>query len=471
MNKNHLAKIFLTLLIMLFSKKVYAAVSFSEIAWMGGPNSSADEWIELFNSGDALSIDGYVIESQSKKLSINLSGSIEKNDYYLIERTDDDSVPGITADLVASFGTGLNNAGDDIYLKDPNGNIIDSLLFSSGWPAGDNTTKETMQKISGSWLTAKATPKKPASGEIVTDKKTTDENTATSVGGIGSSIAGAPAKPKPDLSNFEIRLLNDAFTLSKIKFEIIDVDQAGTPIFYNVYKVNFGDGVEQSFKYNENIEHTYRYPGFYKVTVKKFTSSWSAVALKQNSIILHIENAQIEIDTSRAPILVVKNTSDKDIDLSQFVFTKDLKSFTPPVGSVVFAGKELWLAPEVTNFNKDDVLALNIISSSGFNIYTSAQPYNETYFAASVPNKKTPTRNSVKNLNNLNNQDILNNPLPLGTELLAQANSAEIFNNQKQSKSFVWILFFALIIFGSFVFIKIRNKQIPESEEFTFLEE
>lgn len=210
-------KIFIFVLFAIFyTQSVYANVLFSEIAWMGSLNSSADEWIEIYNSGDSVvSVDGYIIESQSKKLLINLSGTIGPKEYFIIERTDDASEPTVKADLISSFGTGLNNSGDTIYLKNEAGQNIDSLLFVSGWPAGDNVTKQTMQILNGNWVTMDKSPKSaPTNGisfvenrkEIQTnvepENKETVKNTTTSSG-------GAKPEPKIILSRFNISLIGD----------------------------------------------------------------------------------------------------------------------------------------------------------------------------------------------------------------------------------------------------------------------
>lgn len=455
------------------STKTYAAISFSEIAWMGSLNSSADEWIELYNSGENFSLDGFIIESQSKKLSIALSGSISKNSYYLIERTDDSSVPSVVADLVASFGTGLNNAGDNIYLKNQNGEIVDSLLYSSGWPAGDNSTKQTMQKVSGSWVTMDSTPKSAPIGTNSSDNSgdnpSNEANTFTN-----QNTGSAPRKPVVNLSRFSLNLLNEPFTLNPVRFEIDHRDENGKQINYSIYKVNFGDGVEKSFKYNDIIEHTYKYPGVYQVTARQFVSDWSITAQNKTSLILNVANAQIQIDTSRAPVLVVKNLSDKDIDLGQFIFFSGPKTFALPENSVIFAGKDLWLSPDVTGFSVDEVLTAGIMSTTGFAIYNSSQ------------NKlvASPVKSTSKNITTRLQTTIGNSPnsllgqsnltpqiLPEGSQLLAQAGSADVFDDQKQNKTLAWVLFGALIIIGSVVFLKVRKKQIPESEEFTLLEE
>ncbi len=116
----------------------------NEIAWMGNLKSSSDEWIELYNlSREDVNLDGWVLEAVDGVPRINLSGIIRAQSYFLLERTDDNSVPEIQADLI--YTGALSNAGEVLYLKDANGKIIDNVQAGNGWPAGDNNKKLTME--------------------------------------------------------------------------------------------------------------------------------------------------------------------------------------------------------------------------------------------------------------------------------------------------------------------------------------
>jgi len=158
----------------LFPVVVNAGVVINEIAWMGtvpreGESAQAaanNEWIELYNSfSDAVSLDGWTLSSADLRPNITLSGNIPAGGFYLMERTSDDVVPGVAADLIYPYkDNALSNTGEHLFLKDSSGNSIDEVNASSGWPAGDNTTKETMQGSGLNWITAAATPKAVNSG-------------------------------------------------------------------------------------------------------------------------------------------------------------------------------------------------------------------------------------------------------------------------------------------------------------------
>lgn len=114
-------------------------VIFNEIAWMGTNANSADEWIELKNNtGGEIDLAGWgIYKDAGATLIISLNNKISSNGYYLIERSDDNTVSDILADDFGPFsGNGLKNSGEYLVLKDNLGNIIDEFNFSGGWPAG-----------------------------------------------------------------------------------------------------------------------------------------------------------------------------------------------------------------------------------------------------------------------------------------------------------------------------------------------
>ena len=87
-------------------------VVISEIAWMGTTTSSNDEWIEPYsnNTGSAIDLTSWALSAADGTPSITLAGIIPAGGYYLLERTDDTSVPGVTAGQ--TYSGGLNNDGE-----------------------------------------------------------------------------------------------------------------------------------------------------------------------------------------------------------------------------------------------------------------------------------------------------------------------------------------------------------------------
>jgi len=107
----------------------------NEIAWAGtgsSPAASKDEWIELYNpTSKNISLANMLVNSPSNSsFKINLSGTIAPHGYYLIERTDDNVITDIPADLTATFGSGLSNSGEQLVLN------IGSTTIDATPPAG-----------------------------------------------------------------------------------------------------------------------------------------------------------------------------------------------------------------------------------------------------------------------------------------------------------------------------------------------
>ncbi|MDY6969872.1 MAG: phospholipase D-like domain-containing protein [Spirochaetota bacterium] len=114
-------------------------IVFSEIAWAGTDYSYYDEWIELYNNTDNdINLNGWTIGGD---LNIHLTGIIPAGRRFLLERTDDHSVPNKAADFI--YTGGLNNEGAIITIF-YNNKEIDKV---DGWSAGSNSPKISMERI------------------------------------------------------------------------------------------------------------------------------------------------------------------------------------------------------------------------------------------------------------------------------------------------------------------------------------
>jgi hypothetical protein len=168
-------------------------VVLNEIAWMGTKASANDEWIELYNNTDKnINLEGWILRAKNGLPEIKLKGKIPAKGFYLLERTDDRTIPDVLADQI--YKGGLRNSGESLELYDNFGNLVDKVDCGSGWFAGANLTKQTMErknpKLSGdrtdNWQTSQSpggTPKtknsqikkvKPKNQILLTSKNKTD---------------------------------------------------------------------------------------------------------------------------------------------------------------------------------------------------------------------------------------------------------------------------------------------------------
>jgi len=146
-----------------------ADVLINEVAWMGTPSSHNDEWIELRNNTDQeINLAGWVLKTADGGIKISLSGKISRNGFYLLERTDDETVPGLAADQI--YTGALGNEGERLELLDISGAMVDLADHQNGWAAGDNSTKQTMEKAGADeWQTSEKTGGTPRSQNSVAE--------------------------------------------------------------------------------------------------------------------------------------------------------------------------------------------------------------------------------------------------------------------------------------------------------------
>lgn len=124
-----------------------AQVVINEVGWAGTQASGYDEWIELYNpSGAEVDLSGWRLLLGDRE--VPLSGTVPPWGFYLLERTDDTTVPAIEADRV--YKGALPNAGAVLVLLDPEGNVVDSANLGApeGWFAGDVASAASMERIS-----------------------------------------------------------------------------------------------------------------------------------------------------------------------------------------------------------------------------------------------------------------------------------------------------------------------------------
>jgi hypothetical protein len=128
-------------------------VVINEIAWMGNlpregetvAQAANNEWIELYSNANLqIDLNGWILRSVDGTPEIQLAGLIRPKDFYLLERTDDNTLPDITADQI--YTGALGNSGEDFQFFDKFSNLIDRTNCSGGWFGGDNTTKQTMER-------------------------------------------------------------------------------------------------------------------------------------------------------------------------------------------------------------------------------------------------------------------------------------------------------------------------------------
>lgn len=173
----------------------------NEVAWSGTSASSSDEWIELYNpSYREVDLTGWTLRwgEGEREIVIHFGPppdgartstreirkhAIPAQGFYLLERTDDETVGDVAADLI--YSGALGNGGDAIKLEDAQGEIVDTANGDGGeWPAGTAGGAEppyaTMERID------------PSSGDADDNWASNDGTTRNGRDRDGNPINGTP---------------------------------------------------------------------------------------------------------------------------------------------------------------------------------------------------------------------------------------------------------------------------------------
>ena len=322
-----------------------AQVLINEIAWMGTSDSTSNEWVELANDGSSSAdITGWILSIEGKK-DIALSGSINTGKFYIIERTDDTTVPTVTADLIASFGTGISNTGATLSLKNASGDVVDRVDGSQEWNiggivAGNNSTKETAQRGASGWFTGMPTPRLTNIGTASTPEQGSNTNTLqVNATPITASFpvepqifadAGASVRTAP--SGAPIVFTGRAFGLKKEPIE-------------NARMIwSFGDGGRAE---GASVAHTYYYPGDYVVVLDVASGYYSASDRATVRVSAPLVALSVGGDQTHS-FVTLENSGVDEIDLSDWQISSSGKIFIFPKNTILSSRKTLTLASEVT---------------------------------------------------------------------------------------------------------------------------
>lgn len=164
-------------------------VVISEVAWGGTAASPSDEWIELRNnSTQDVWLAGWTLAAIDGRPTIPLTGTIAAGGYFLLERTADDTVLDVPADLIYTWG--LHNSGETLVLTDTIGIAMDTANANGGaWPAGTDAAGSppyaSMERID------------PTAPDTDGNWRTNDGLMRNGLDADGSPINGTPTGSQP----------------------------------------------------------------------------------------------------------------------------------------------------------------------------------------------------------------------------------------------------------------------------------
>ncbi len=376
------------------------SVVISEIAWSGTKASTNDEWLELFNTTDAvINLDGWgLYEKGGETLVLALKGEILPQSFYLIERTDDKVISDINADLVGSFGgNGLSNNGEYLVIKNSSGQIVDEVNFSSGWPAGTTGPDyKSMERINllgqgsdfNNWITHSGinsngldskdglilgTPKR---APFIKQPNLTPEtltSTTSATGSLPNNVASEKSQNSALSANLNkppiINLPDSIYLLVGEKLNLdnsLIQDPENETLTFNW---NFGDGVISK---DAKAVHFYLYPGRYTLTlsvkdsVNELRVSSIVNVYPKNIFINELMPNPIGRDQNNEWIELY-NSNDFPVDISGYILETASDKFVIPEGTLLFEDSFLVLQNANTRLNlKNDNGVVRLLTPERF---------------------------------------------------------------------------------------------------------
>jgi hypothetical protein len=321
--------LFVLILFLFVPVCAHANVTINEVAWMGTAESANGEWVELHNNGnESVDLAGWKLyEAGGGTLVFTLTKSIPAGDYLIIERTTPsvtDPLPGIDDESGSFGGSGFANTGESLVLKDSSGGIIDTLPFQSGWPAGDATTKETMQKSGSSWITARGTPKaanasEPTDTEDNDDEDTETEPTQTFGSGRFIKAEATIEKTKPDPA-YKAALSAPIYAVRGVptRFQSIVLKDGIKHVRDGRYEWSMGDGKAFSFDLNEDVIYTYEYPGTYTVVFRYYSNDLNELPDSIHTQEVTVLDATVLISRIGSNAIKIENKTGQELDIGRW---------------------------------------------------------------------------------------------------------------------------------------------------------
>ncbi len=420
---------------------VSANIVINEIAWMGTTASTNDEWVELFNNGtSAVTIDGWTLQANDGSPSINLTGSISAGGYMLLERTDDNTVPTIAAGVI--YSGAMSNSGENLSLKNNTEQIINSVDMSSGWVAGDATTKETMQLKGTGWVTGAPTP-----GTI---NVTTDNGNNTPVPETEDEDLVSEDEQKiyirqDSLYSAQMVLPDIVIQENLAKFDSVVKKDKGLVSLGGRFEWTMGDGGSFIFDRSTAFNYTYHYPGNYVVILRYYSDSFGEKpnTIHKQTISVIPASASLVIDRIDG-MITITNTSTNELNIGNWKLQTHNNSFTFPPDTIIKNGGVLKVPFQIHNLDNWN-RPPDFFTETGYKIPSvknTTQPYS-TVLTSQVDISTTETEELYKSFES--EQKVAPNKLNNVGNLL-------------------WIIIFiCVLIFANILFILI-GKRFQESE-------
>lgn len=303
---------------------------------MGSEENANAEWIELYNDGPAISVDGWTLVAADGQPSVTLSGTVAADSYALLERTSDETVPGTRAFLV--YTGALGNSGETLELYTADGVREDRVQGGEGWElGGNNETKDTLQRSGepaiGAWITGAPTPGRGGGVAVSPDSSSAKP----------SMIAQPRTKevddtPRPQMREPELGLvIEEPGTLTAgvpAPFVARIHRESGREVGVDEARWVFGDGATGS---GRNVSHTYTYPGTYVVRVTAKDDAFRTPLEATAELVVTVVDAEYSIVDASEEYIEIQNNGTHAVNLSEHALAVGEDYFVFPEGTEILS--------------------------------------------------------------------------------------------------------------------------------------
>jgi|GEM_PF-3282148 len=311
-----------------------------------------NEWVEIFNptNYDLDLVGGLICDSRNTISTCKaMSGKILSGGWFKI-------------DLRSVIY--LNNDGDTVFLKNPEGKLIDQIVYSEENKNLPNEGEALARKIDGGmeWAITKILTsgmKNEISLPEQLEKISTESVTGASTSTIKTKSVPGVKKDTVKVS-WRVKALSQGSPGEKLIFGAVEsADPRGGILFYNW---NFGDGVNLD---GANVEHSYATSGIFTISVSA-TSTAGTVGVKNFKIQIApgmtINNSGVAISeivpnpdgNDNEEFIELYNTSSSTIDLSGWIIKYGEKDYELPEQTKILPLGFLVFERAVTKFALDN---------------------------------------------------------------------------------------------------------------------
>jgi hypothetical protein len=349
---------------------VEASLRINEIAWQGYLGDANNEWIELYNDGETTNLDGWVLQAEDGTPSINLSGvSVSSGDFVLLERTDDTSVPEALGDVF--YSGALSNEGENLVLKNADGQVIDSADFSSGWEM-ESASTYILSWFGSGWAEGFPSPKEvnsPVDEEDVEEdnnEETSEDEEGDDETEVASVTTGGNDKKIVTYKDRKATIEAEKYGFVGVPFSVASYlrDLDGGEIRKGFYAWNMGDGTVYYKGKKGEFTHVYQYPGEYVVSLSYNRATFGQEPdeldpLIYDEHIVTVSEEALSIESFSGGAVTLKNNSKHTMNIEDWVITNNDVRFTIPKNTMLRAGKTLTFPGSLTKLEHNPVFIMN----------------------------------------------------------------------------------------------------------------